>query len=1104
MLRGRFKNFAIYSLIGIMTGGPAWSATPGNASRSLHRKSGSASSTGAVQSAFGVREPGQQDNVRQVVGKQPAAPTKDTDRTLSFIPRLLSGTSSDSTSPTTTSQNHQAQPGGRTNAPKPRGILNDLFGVNNNSHQDVAAEQTVRASNDPPPPVNWDGIPYHQAKSQSRSSNPTPIRDPRPGEARMSNSGRVASSNSARLTRQPETPQLDAPTLPKAPSLETAATSSRRTSTPPAKVVSSKIEAERPSTLSPLSSSRRSDRRSLPTLDASEIAAARNAKLDEEDLVPKISRRRIKPDANETAKSTKLSENAVSGSLTDQSDAPKASPTPVADKVAAADKPKVDAPSAPKVQSKPVPAKTPSAEIATKAAPQPATNPAETNSPAETNRIAGSAASSNPSVETAEPSAPTQFNTANLTTPAPAVATNDAATNNIAGVDDNQSPRFVKPTMSAPAAPKFGPRTNVVSGRVGPPASEFHTGNANNTMPNSVHNFAQQPNSGVAQPKHDAALKPSHVPLHPATGSVAGTPIGSGIAVGEPHPATSSLSLPAATAPQPQASIARAPQMHRPLPETAPGSSALGTPEQSPQPYVNSVSNLPSASTPEHRVAANQSPSAPYVNAPFTENQARSSAAPNAQSELSPDETAVASELPGIRVVTQGPRRLIIRQTEVFEIRVENRGSIDAEGVMVRTSVPDWADLKGQSASRGQLDPPNHLNNRRLVWALDRLPAGSNETMYVRLQALQSGSHELDVDWTLVPQKSVAKVEVREPKLDLVIEGPEDVVYGESQTYKVRVLNPGDGIAPNVVFTLSPNSPTPQTQRIGNIPSGKEAQFEVELTAQDLGDLKIHGFAAGDLGLKSEAEKTIKVLAAELEAVLVGPELKYQNTDAIYQLQLTNKGTATSKNVQASLGLPPGTRYVDGINEAVKRGNKLTWQIESLPPGATREYEFTCNMTATGNHTFDFMATGSAAGQTAVALETQVESIADLVLSINDPAAPAPVGSEVTYEIVIKNRGSRAATDVRAVAQFSKGIEPRRIDGHSGQVLTGQVLIDPISSIRPGEEVRIHVIAEAESDGHHRFRTEIRSGETVLVSEEATHYMSRRSERVSRRSTTSR
>ncbi|OYP29858.1 DUF11 domain-containing protein [Rhodopirellula sp. MGV] len=1036
MHRGRIKNIAIYSLIGIMTGGPAWSATPGGTSRANHRRT--SAPTNAVQNAYGVRSSDPSANIRQVVGKQPTAPEKDSGRTLSFLPKLLGGSPSDSGTTATRQHNHAPQ---QADSPKPRGILNDLFGIagndNRNNHQESHAATPVRSQNDPAPPVDWSGIPYHQAKSQSRSNSPAPIRDPRAGEARMSSSSQMASTGSSRLAPQVETPRLSTPSLPKAPSLETASnsTSSRRTATVPSTVASAKVERESAATLSPLSSSRRSGRRSLPTLDASEIAAANAGGIEEDDLIPKISRRRIKPEP-QSAEMQSLSDKPAIATKTASAPTAVAKPEPV------------------NSEPQPAPQHTPSADVAAKAL-----------EPIQRKELPRSVEPSIPAVDS---------------TPDPIASDSQIASNSdpdsgvAASMTDRDQPSVEVPTISMPTTPSFGPRGNVASARTSVPTATLQV-ETKQSVAQSLPEYEPTPESN--HNRRDAALKPTNAALQPAT-----TAIGSGLAnsapvANEPKAnSASSIGMPQST--QPQSDL------------------TSNTPRQD-SPYEHTP-ELPAARVAEHHVASNPSTEIEIESAPFTANPQRASEVP------APQANSVASELPGLRVVTQGPRRLIIRQTEVFEIHVENRGSIDAEGVLVRALVPGWAELKGQSTSRGQVNPPSEANDGHLVWALDRLPAGGKETLFVRLQALESGAHELDVDWTLVPQKSIAKVEVREPKLELVIEGPDDVVYGESQTYKVRVLNPGDGIAPNVVFTLSPNSPTPQTQRIGNIPSGKEAQFEVELTAQDLGDLKIHGFAAGDLELKSEAEKKIKVLAAELEAVLIGPELKYQNTDAVYQLQLTNNGTADCQSIQASLGLPPGTEYVSGLDDARKHGTKLTWQIESLPPGATREYEFTCKMVAPGNHLFDFMATGSAAGQTAVELETQVESIADLVLSINDPAAPAPVGSEVVYEIVIKNRGSRQATDVRAVAQFSKGIEPRRIEGHSGQVLTGQVLIDPIAAIRPGDEVRIRVIAEAESDGHHRFRTEIRSGETVLVSEEATHYMSRKSERVSRRSTTTR
>lgn len=653
-----------------------------------------------------------------------------------------------------------------------------------------------------------------------------------------------------------------------------------------------------------------------------------------------------------------------------------------------------------------------------------------------------------------------------------------------AAVVETVSPKVVaKPqpapaptTLAAPSTPepKLSPlppvptqsvrkSAEIVSHRAGPPESSF-------------------------EPRRVMDGRPVR-PLTPSTTMNVALPIGSGVADSSNNESTMDTSpMRAIPSAAPEARIAQRPQVR-------PQSQSFAR-----DPY--SAGNIvPQAQTRNgYPVAQNPSAYQPLPAIPVERAEQNIANNMRRERQADPGQTSVASELPGIRVMTHGPREITIRQTHQFEIHVENRGSIDAKGVMVRASIPDWAEMRGQNATRGDIAPQGEKGEARLVWTIEELPAGSSERMFVRVRAKRSGTHGLDVDWTLAPQKSVTKIHVHEPELQLTIEGPSEIIFGQSQTYKVRVLNPGDGIAPNVVFTLSPNSSTPQTQRIGDIPPGKEAQFEVELTAQDLGDLKIDGLASGDLELRADASKTIRVSAADLEALFSGPEVKYQDTDATYTLQVQNKGRATSEKVVATLKLPAGVKYLGGLDGVNQRGDMLQWELDALAPGTTRDYQFRCNMNTTGDQTFQFSCKGTAAGRADVAISTVVESISDLVMTINDPAAPAPVGSEVGYEIVIRNRGSRAATDVRAIAQFSHGIEPLRLKGHSGEILTGQVLFDPIKMIEPGQEVRLKVVAEADRAGHHRFRSEIRSGDTVLVAEEATHYMSPRKERVSRRS----
>jgi hypothetical protein len=195
-------------------------------------------------------------------------------------------------------------------------------------------------------------------------------------------------------------------------------------------------------------------------------------------------------------------------------------------------------------------------------------------------------------------------------------------------------------------------------------------------------------------------------------------------------------------------------------------------------------------------------------------------------------------------------------------------------------------------------------------------------------------------------------------------------------------------------------------------------------------------------------------------------------------------------------------KYLGGITGArVVDGNKLLWTIPSIPPGESRPYAFTCRVEKTGTHRLAFACKGSAGGTADVQLDTNVEAIVDLKLAVQDPPAPAPVGSEVVYELVIHNHGSMAAENVRVVGQFGNGIEPIRTEGQTGEITTGQVQFAPIPRIEPGAQAKLRIVAKADAAGDHRFRAEVHSGETVLVAEEATIFVDMSRQRVSRSST---
>ncbi|MEL6105995.1 MAG: hypothetical protein AAFU85_08160 [Planctomycetota bacterium] len=1157
MDRGQ-KTFAITPLLAILlTATPLLAGRPGERSRQWAKKN---SPNGDVQNAVEVRPANAPSAIQQVVGKQPGQRKIDPNRNLFLPPLVGTGNAKPLNTQRSTPSNGTQRPGTKrvssSSRPASRGLLGELFGDKSSRQstsgstrsgssraaQNASAGSTPAVTNGTPRTIDWEGIPYHQARSGNHASR-APIRDPRPGEARFTGATPVP-----RLAEAPPKSILAPSNLPKPPALEPAPTS--RTTRRNTSIASARIKREPATPIAVGSSSRRADREDVPGLDASEVAAARTDQYGSDELVPKVSRKRIKvnvepsdsvassqrrekPEAKTTTPAVDIAVKAsepqgkpaaptTSIAATPPTVAtPAASPTPTTAPPEPANEPKVASAATPKrapvevaasrpstppqpAPALPMPATQPSARSMTQpiASTRPAPLPAAITSP---NSLSQPPALPLPSSKAVTMQPPQTMPSLPQVAPqsvTPALKDNFTAQQPRIAAQHPSAPTAFpshQPAHSMPAPPTFN--HSIAAHHTGPPANAFSS-----SFQTSAPRVPDQPlpspivGSGVQEPQARVAANP-----YPKDPYLASPQPYHGSAPNVPASSVPSPNVPAPNAHAPITATPTAnpyPNHSMPLrPETAP----VYQPRSS-QPQPSNIVTTPRASAPSPTAfdpAANSAlrenfiPSASDV----TNNANRSTMpTPDPASTLRPGTTAVASELPGLRVLTHGPASIVIRETHEFEIRAENRGAIDVSGLIIRAHIPNWAEVKGQNATRGQVQAETLSDSDRLAWKIDSLPAGTTEKLLVRLQAVEAGKHGVDVEWTLLPQKSVATVEVQEPKLELLIEGPDNVVYGESQTYKVRVLNPGDGPAPNVVFTLSPNSPTPQSQRIGDIPSGKEAQFEVELTAQDLGNLKIHGLAAGDLSLSAQAEKTIRVDAAQLEAVLSGPEVKYQNTDGLYALELINHGTATSKNIVATMQLPQGMTYLGGLDDAEHRAGRLTWSVDALPPGAKRQYEFKCKLNEPGEQVIRFGAEGSAAGQATVALDTRVESISDLVMTIQDPSAPAPVGTEVTYEILIKNRGSREARGVRAIAQFSHGIEPRRVQGHPGQVLTGQVLFDPIPSIPAGGEVRIKVMAEAEREGHHRFRTEIRSGETVLVAEEATHYMSKRTERVSRRS----
>jgi len=476
----------------------------------------------------------------------------------------------------------------------------------------------------------------------------------------------------------------------------------------------------------------------------------------------------------------------------------------------------------------------------------------------------------------------------------------------------------------------------------------------------------------------------------------------------------------------------------------------------------------------------------------------RSSAA--ARSSESADDSAADDNVlftrqsPVLAVETHGPRRITVGKESVYELTIRNSGQVAAEQVVVTIDLPAWADVLGAEASKGDTTSPISGQDTAFSWNVGRVGAASKEKLMLRIVPRQSGPLDLAVKWGSTPVGSQAMIEVQEPKLEMGIEGPREVLHGESEIYRLELVNSGTGDAEDVEISLTPvgaGDNLPARHKLGTLKAGEKKVIEVELTARQAGSLAIKVDARGD-GVEAHLVEEIVVLQPALAIDIQSPEFQYVGTDATYRIRVSNPGTAAAKNVAVTASIPPGARYVSGGagGRVSPEETSVTWTLGVLEVGAEETFELTCGLAREGLSRLEVVSSAQGGLTASKEATVKVEAIADLELDVTDPSGPVPVGAEATYQVRVHNRGTKSAEDVEVVAYFSQGIEPVSVKGGRHQTAPGQVLFDKISSLAAGQDIEFEIKAKAETAGNHICRVEVycKPLDTRLVSEETTRF----------------
>jgi uncharacterized repeat protein (TIGR01451 family) len=480
----------------------------------------------------------------------------------------------------------------------------------------------------------------------------------------------------------------------------------------------------------------------------------------------------------------------------------------------------------------------------------------------------------------------------------------------------------------------------------------------------------------------------------------------------------------------------------------------------------------------------------------------RALAAPPEEAESShasarPDHAGVLfnTQSPVLSVEATGPRSVMVGKEAHFVVKIRNAGAA-ANNVVVSMNIPESAEVVSAHATAGTVPTAGSAREPGpLEWKISRLAGKGGETLNLVLVPRKSTPLDLAMRWTFTPEASQMLVDVQEPKLELSLSGPDDVLYGETKIYKLTLSNPGNGDTENVVIGLLPvgrGGEGVASQKIGTLRAGESKTINVELTARQAGKLAIKAQAFADGGLRTEAAQEVLVRRAALQVDVEAPKVKYAGTAGTYRVKVVNAGNASAEGVEVAAMLPPDAKFIassTGGRFDPQQG-KVTWSAGTLQQGAQRVFEMQCSLATPGDNRLQFVAMANDNLSTASTANTQVQALADLKVEVRDPQGPIAVGEEAVYEVVVRNRGSAPADHVDLAVFFSEGLEATSVEGGEHELAAGQVVFRPIAAVGAGETVVFRVHTKADRGGNHVFRAELvcQSLGTKLAAEEATHY----------------
>lgn len=432
---------------------------------------------------------------------------------------------------------------------------------------------------------------------------------------------------------------------------------------------------------------------------------------------------------------------------------------------------------------------------------------------------------------------------------------------------------------------------------------------------------------------------------------------------------------------------------------------------------------------------------------------------------------------PALVIQKFAPGEIQVGKPAKFVVQVRNVGGQTAQNVAIRDEVPQGTKLVNTT-------PKADIDASQLTWHIGSLSAGEERTVEMQLMPTVEGEIGSVATVSYAAQAS-AKTRCTMPQLAIRMTAPNEVMIGQEQRVKIELRNPGSGDATGVMLFEN----VPQNVKhaagpalefeIGTLRAGETRELELVLLAEKAGKVTnvLSARAEGNLQVQQQVE--FEVIAPGLAVGVNGPERRYLERPATYEVSIENPGTASARDIQLTTKLPKGLKFVraNNMGEYDAATHTVYWSLAELPKGERGTVELVAMPVETGPQTLEVEGHASRQGLSDQAKQSiVVEGLAAIMFQVRDLEDPIEVGRETGYEIRVVNQGTKAATNVQVTVSLPAGMQLVSAEGEANHAAQGgNIVFEPIPQLAPKADTLLRVKAQGVQPGDQRVTVEVKT-----------------------------